>query len=261
MVIGAGYIGLEMAENLNHRGVRVDIVERADQILPRWTGGLHSVEQHLRGRGIAVHLSTTAAAFKPLADDRVGVELNNGTTIPADLVVLAAGVRPDTTLASAAGLALGEHGGIAVDTHMRTSDPTFGRPGTRWKPESGAAGQLPEPSGRAGQPAGAGGRRTSAAGRPNTGPPRHLDRQSLRDGGRRHWGPPSVNSKPRASTTAQFTSTRPVTPATTREQGDDAPEGALRPGDGRIFGAQACGFDGIDKRLDPGHGRAPGHDL
>lgn len=128
VVVGAGYIGLEMAENLHHRGVKVDVVELSAQILPPVDQEMAApVEQHLRARGIGIHLSTAAAAFRPLADadgpERVAVELDSGVTIAADLVILAAGVRPAVSLARDAGLTIGERGGITVDTHMRTSDP------------------------------------------------------------------------------------------------------------------------------------------
>jgi len=123
VVVGAGYIGLEMAENLHHRGVSVDVIELADQILPPVDREISvPVEQHLRTRGVGVRLSTAAAGFAPLEDERVRVELTDSTTIDADLVILAAGVRPSVELATAAGLELGERGGIKVDTHMRTSD-------------------------------------------------------------------------------------------------------------------------------------------
>lgn len=123
VVIGAGYIGLEMAENLRHRGAEVDVVELADQILPPLDHELSvPVESHLRSRGVAVHLETGAAALRETAAG-LDVELTDHTVLHADLVILSAGVRPNTDLARAAGLDLGPHGGIAVDTHMRTSDP------------------------------------------------------------------------------------------------------------------------------------------
>ena len=126
VVIGAGYIGLEMAENFQHRGARVHVVELADQILPPLDHEMSvPVEQHLRSRGVTLHLSTGAAAFTPRSDGGVNVELSNGELLAADLVILAAGVRPATGLAVEAGLALGPHGGIAVDEHMRTSDPAI----------------------------------------------------------------------------------------------------------------------------------------
>jgi NADPH-dependent 2,4-dienoyl-CoA reductase/sulfur reductase-like enzyme/peroxiredoxin family protein/rhodanese-related sulfurtransferase/TusA-related sulfurtransferase len=124
VVIGAGYIGLEMAENLHERGIAVEIVEMADQIMPPLDRELTTpMENYLRAHGITLHLRTAAAAFSPGREGRVKVELKNSTVIETDLVILAAGVRPSTELAVAAGIALGPLGGIRVDRHMCTSDP------------------------------------------------------------------------------------------------------------------------------------------
>ena len=124
VVIGAGYIGLEMAENLKHRGALVDVVEMSDQILPPLDHELSvPVEQHLRSRGISLHLSTAAAAFTARKGGGLNVELTDGSVLEADLVILSAGVRPNTSLARDAGLEIGPRGGITVDTHMQTSDP------------------------------------------------------------------------------------------------------------------------------------------
>jgi NADPH-dependent 2,4-dienoyl-CoA reductase/sulfur reductase-like enzyme/peroxiredoxin family protein/TusA-related sulfurtransferase/rhodanese-related sulfurtransferase len=124
VVIGAGYIGLEMAENLKHRGAVVDVVEMSDQILPPLDHEMSvPVEHHIRSRGITLHLSTAAAAFTERGDGRLNVELTDSTVLEADLVILSAGVRPNTALAAQAGLEIGPRGGITVDTHMRTSDP------------------------------------------------------------------------------------------------------------------------------------------
>jgi len=124
VIIGAGYIGLEMAENLHERGVAVEVVEMADQIMPPLDRELTTaVENYLRDRGIGLHLGTSAAAFAAGPGARVRVELKNSDVIETDLVLLAAGVRPATALAVAAGLELGPRGGIKVDEHMRTSDP------------------------------------------------------------------------------------------------------------------------------------------
>lgn len=123
-VIGAGYIGLEMAENLVHRGATVEVVELANQILPPLDREMSiPVEHHMRSRGVVVHLSTKAAAFTPRDGGGLHVELDNMTTLSVDMVILSVGVRPNTSLAVAAGLDLGPRGGIKVDTHMRTSDP------------------------------------------------------------------------------------------------------------------------------------------
>jgi len=124
VVVGAGYIGIEMAENFIHRGVDVDVVEMADQILPPLDKEMSvPIERHLKSRGVTLHLSTAVRAFTQGPGGRLRVELGNSELLLADQVILATGVRPRTELARAAGLELGERGGIKVDTHMRTSDP------------------------------------------------------------------------------------------------------------------------------------------
>lgn len=124
VVVGAGYIGLEMAENLRHRGAEVTVVELSDQIMPPLDKEVSiPVEQHIRGRGVELLLGTAAAAFTSAKDGGLRVELTNGTTRDADLVIMSAGVRPNVALALEAGLELGPRGGLLVDTHMRTSDP------------------------------------------------------------------------------------------------------------------------------------------
>ena len=123
VVIGAGYIGVEMAENLWQRGLAVEMVEMVDQILPPLDPEMvYPIEEHLRHYGVGLHLGAAAAAFDDAAG-RVAVTLTNGLRLEADMVILAVGVRPDVHLAREAGLELGPRGGIKVDPHMRTSDP------------------------------------------------------------------------------------------------------------------------------------------
>lgn len=123
VVIGGGYIGVEMAESLRERGLAVDVVEMVDQLMPPLDRELaRDLENHIRAHGVALHLGTAAAAFKD-EQGRVRVELTNGTMLTADLVILSVGVRPDVALAKQAGLDLGARGGIKVDAHLRTSDP------------------------------------------------------------------------------------------------------------------------------------------
>ncbi len=122
-VIGGGYIGLEMAENLRERGLTVDLVEMLPQLLPPLDPEMAwPLEEHARHEGVTLHLGAAAAAFHD-AGGAVTVELQNGTRITADLVILSAGVKPDVALARAAGLELGPRGGIKVDEYLRTSDP------------------------------------------------------------------------------------------------------------------------------------------
>lgn len=124
VVIGAGYIGLEMAENLRERGLAVAVVEMTDQIMPPLDKELTTpMENYLRAHGIALHLGTAAAAFTTDADGVLTVELTSGKLVKTSLVIMSAGVRPNTALALAAGLELGPRGGIKVDRHMRTSHP------------------------------------------------------------------------------------------------------------------------------------------
>jgi len=123
LVIGAGYIGLEMAENFHHRGVDVSVVELAEQILPPLDKEMSvPVERYLRGYGIELNLGTSVAAFQKGEGERIKAELANHKVLEVDIVILAIGVRPANQLAEAAGLKLGARGGVVVDTHMRTSD-------------------------------------------------------------------------------------------------------------------------------------------
>lgn len=119
VVIGAGFIGLEVVENLVERGFDVAVVELADQVLaPLDPEMAVLVADRLTERGAALHLGRTVAA----ADAR-SVVLDDGTELSADVLVAALGVRPDTGFAAAAGLEVDERGGLLVDERHRTSDP------------------------------------------------------------------------------------------------------------------------------------------
>jgi NADPH-dependent 2,4-dienoyl-CoA reductase/sulfur reductase-like enzyme/rhodanese-related sulfurtransferase len=124
VVIGGGFIGLETAENLIHAGFEVTLVEMLDQVLaPLDREFARLVEEHLKAHGLHLALGDGVASFKPGDDGALEVLTKSGKALPADLVILALGVRPDTALAKAAGLDIGERGGIRVNGHMRTSDP------------------------------------------------------------------------------------------------------------------------------------------
>ncbi len=124
VVIGGGFVGLEMAENLLHLGFDVTIVEMLDQLVaPLDREMARLVEGHVERHGVHLALGDGVAGFTRLPGGTLDVRTQSGKAYPADIVILALGVRPDTTLAKAAGLAIGELGGIRVDDHMRTSDP------------------------------------------------------------------------------------------------------------------------------------------
>ena len=123
VVVGGGYIGLEMAEALVQRGVEVAVVEQARQPMSTLDPDMGSlVADAMRNMGIALYLEETATAFDT-AGGEVTAVVTNARTLPADLVILGLGVRPNTELARRAGIPVGPTGGIVTDRRMRTSIP------------------------------------------------------------------------------------------------------------------------------------------
>jgi NADPH-dependent 2,4-dienoyl-CoA reductase/sulfur reductase-like enzyme/rhodanese-related sulfurtransferase len=124
VIVGGGFIGLEMAENLVHRGFDVTLLQRGNQVLdPIDPEMARIVECYLERHGARVVVGAEAIEFRQTEAGTLEVIAKSGETYPADIVVLGIGVRPDTALAKAAGLELGERGGIRVDEQMRTSKP------------------------------------------------------------------------------------------------------------------------------------------
>lgn len=122
VVVGAGFIGLEMAENLHHAGVDVSVVEMGNQVMAPVDFSIAAhLHQHLTQKGVSLYLEQAVAAFERKGDE-IRVMLKSGETIVADMVILSIGVRPETTLAKAAGLRIGETGGIWVDEYLQTSE-------------------------------------------------------------------------------------------------------------------------------------------
>lgn len=123
VVVGGGYIGLEMAEVLTHRGLAVSLVELEPQVMgpidPEMASPLH---EHLRLHGVDLCLGSSVTAIED-SDGLPTARLSTGRVIRTDLVILAVGVRPEVKLAAEAGLTIGQRRGIVVDDHMRTSDP------------------------------------------------------------------------------------------------------------------------------------------
>jgi NADPH-dependent 2,4-dienoyl-CoA reductase/sulfur reductase-like enzyme/rhodanese-related sulfurtransferase len=124
VVVGGGFIGLETAENLVHRKFEVTLVEMLDQVLaPLDREMARVVEGFVERNGIRLALNDGVAGFKQGGNGSLEVLTKSGKVYPADIVILALGVRPETALAKTAGLEIGERGGIRVDEHMRTSNP------------------------------------------------------------------------------------------------------------------------------------------
>jgi NADPH-dependent 2,4-dienoyl-CoA reductase/sulfur reductase-like enzyme len=251
VVIGGGYIGVEMAEALRERGLRVSLIELQEEIMVSLDHEMdRALVYHLESYGVSMHLGSAAAAFHDVAG-RVEVELQNGTRLITDLVILAIGVQPESTLAREAGLELGLRGSIKVDKHMRTSDPDIYAAGdavevTDMVTSEPTVVPLAGPANRQGRIV--------------------ADHIFGRDSAYRSTQGTSVVKV--FDMTAGGTG---ATEATLHRLGIDHekvyihPNGhagyypgthpmhlkmLFAPDDGRILGAQAVGFDGVDKRID-----------
>jgi NADPH-dependent 2,4-dienoyl-CoA reductase/sulfur reductase-like enzyme/rhodanese-related sulfurtransferase len=123
VVIGGGFIGLEMAENLRHRGLDVTLVEMNDQVfVPADREMAVTLEQHMTANGVRLVLGDGLKEIQPAGNSGAEVILNSGERIPADLIILSIGVRPDTEFVKKSGIAVSERGAIIVDNHMRVTN-------------------------------------------------------------------------------------------------------------------------------------------
>jgi NADPH-dependent 2,4-dienoyl-CoA reductase/sulfur reductase-like enzyme/rhodanese-related sulfurtransferase len=124
VVVGASFVGLEMAENLVRRGIGVTVVEALPQVMPALDPEMtEPVMRHLETNRVNLHLGDGVAGFEETAGEELAVHTQSGKKLDAGLVILGIGVRPETALARAAGLEVGGLGGIRVDETLRTSDP------------------------------------------------------------------------------------------------------------------------------------------
>jgi CoA-disulfide reductase len=125
VVIGGGYIGVEMAENLTHRGIKVALVEAAPHILAPFDSDMVTyAESELQDNGVGVILKDGVKAFKDY-ENRIGVILNSGKILETDMVILAIGVKPDTDFIKNTGIKLGSKGHILVNEYMQTNIPNI----------------------------------------------------------------------------------------------------------------------------------------
>jgi len=247
VVVGGGFIGLEAAENLRERGLDVTLVELAGQVLPPLDPEMAApLAAKLQEHGIRVELGTQITKVLPRT-----VVLADGRTVPADLVLMSIGVRPDSTLARQAGLAVGERGGIAVDAMMRTSDPGIYAVGDAAEKRDVLSGEpiliplanLANRHGRlvadaiAGREVGARAATGTAVVRvfELTAAATGWNEKKLRAAGRPYQ---AVHLHP-GSHAGYYPGASPI-----------ALKVLFDPRDGRILGAQAVGADGVDKRID-----------
>ena len=253
VAIGAGFIGLEMAEQLHHKGLSVELVELQDQVLPQLDKKMTMLlESELRHHDIGVTLGDGIECFVPTAD-ALECHLKSGKVLKADFVVLSMGVRPDTQLARDAGLALGPRGHISVNEFQQTSDPDIYAAGDAVETKElvfGGRTALPMggPANRQGRVAADHMLRPETA-RPYLG---SLGTAIVRAfdvaAGVTGWTEKRMQEagKPCASVIVNdhqhatyFPGAKPLTLKLVWD-----------PQDGRVVGAQATGSEGVDKRLD-----------
>jgi NADPH-dependent 2,4-dienoyl-CoA reductase/sulfur reductase-like enzyme/rhodanese-related sulfurtransferase len=256
VVVGGGYIGLEMAEQLRRRGLGVTVVEAMPQVMmpldPEMAAWLHA---ELKGNGVALHLGDPVAAFeapKPGENARASVVvLRSGRRIEADTVVLGLGVRPETSLARNAGLELGTMGGVRVNEHMQTSDPRIYAVGDAVEVRDRVTGAwaivpLAGPANRQGRIAAENifGRSTRYEGTWGTAILRLFELSA---------GCTGANEKALRKANIAFQAVH-LHPGSHAGYYPGAEPIAIKvlfaPDTGRLLGAQAVGHDGVDKRID-----------
>ncbi len=143
VIVGGGFIGLEMAENLVHLGLAVTVVEMLDQVMPPLDADVADrVASRLRERGVRLALGDGVAGFERAEGDVLSVRTKSGAAYDADLVLLAIGVRPEAGLAKQAGLELGARGGIKVNAQMQTSDARIWAVGDAVEVEDVVSGEM-----------------------------------------------------------------------------------------------------------------------
>jgi NADPH-dependent 2,4-dienoyl-CoA reductase/sulfur reductase-like enzyme/rhodanese-related sulfurtransferase len=252
-VIGAGFIGLEVAEQFIHLKKSVTLIEAQAQILPPLDPAMTLLmADELRTHGIELLLGDAIAGFSPTPSG-LDCQLASGRRVAADLVVLAIGVRPDTTLARTAGLALGPRGHIQVDEFLRTSDPAIYAAGDAIETRDLLTG---EPT-------------TVPLGGPANRQGRHIADHLFRPAAARPYAGALGTAIVRAfGVTAGLTgwtekrlraAARPYRTVTVHDNHHASYYPGAKPlvlkllwdpSDGRVLGAQCTGLAGVDKRLD-----------
>jgi NADPH-dependent 2,4-dienoyl-CoA reductase/sulfur reductase-like enzyme/rhodanese-related sulfurtransferase len=253
VVVGGGFIGLEMAENLAQRGLQVTVLEMLNQVMPPMDAEMaEPIQQRLQERGVKLALGDGLAAFERAHSGRISVVAKSGATHEADIAILAIGVRPEVSLAKAAGLQIGERGGIRVDAQMRTSDPKIWAVGDAVEVIDVVTGQpavipLAGPANRQGRVAAdvICGRQSSFRGVQGTAicsvfgmaaAMTGASEKSLKRAGITNYEVAYLHPGQHAG---YFPGAKPLHLKL-----------IFRRGDGKVLGAQACGEEGVDKRID-----------
>lgn len=252
VVVGAGFIGLEMAENLHHAGIAVSVVEMGNQVMAPIDFSMAAyIHQHLSQKGVSLYLEEGVTHFQR-TDQGITVFLKSGKTIPADMVLLSIGVRPATALAQQAGLKLGETGGIWVDEHLETSEKDIYAVGDAIEYPHPLTGKpwlnyLANPANRQGRIVAdnmAFGNTVSYEGAIGTSIAKVFDMTVASTGlaakRLKQWGMEYQSSVTHsASHAGYYPDALPLTLKLT-----------FHPQTGKLYGAQCIGFEGVDKRID-----------
>lgn len=252
VVVGAGFIGLEMAENLHHAGVAVSVVEMGNQVMAPIDFSMAApIHQHLIEKGVSLYLEEGVTRFRR-TEEGITVFLKSGKSIPADMVLLSIGVRPATVLAQQAGLELGETGGIRVDEHLETSVKDIYAVGDAIEYPHPLTGEpwlnyLANPANRQGRIVAdnmALGNTTSYEGAIGTSIAKVFDMTVASTGlaakRLKQWGMEYQSSVTHsASHAGYYPDALPLTLKLT-----------FHPKTGKLYGAQCVGYEGVDKRID-----------
>ena len=252
LVIGAGFIGLEMAENFHDLGLGVTLIEMGNQILaPIDFPVAAMVQQHIRSKGVNLRLSTAVTGFTKNGES-LEVSLNNGETLIADMVLLSIGVRPDTRLAIAAGLKIGNARGIWVNDYLQTSDPDIYAVGDAIEFENPITGQslityLAGPANKQGRICANNvvlGNVHKYKGAINTAIVKVFDMTVATAGtATKHLKAANINHIVSTTHSGSHAAYYPDAKQMTIQI-------AFSPDDGRLLSAQVAGYDGVDKRID-----------
>ena len=251
VVIGAGFIGLELVENLVRQGIETTVVELQDQVLPPFDKEMTTpIARELSSYGVPLLLGQSAAEFEPVAEGLI-IRMQSGQRIPAQMIVLGVGVRPENKLAVEAGLETGPRGGIRVNEHLQTSDPDIYAVGDAIEVRdfvTGDAAQVPlaGPANRQGRIAADHifGRATRYRGTQGTAIVRVFGRTAAMTGA-------SEKVLQRSNRSYRKVYVHPTDHAT-YYPGAQAMTLKLLfdPKTGKVLGAQAVGATGVDKRID-----------
>lgn len=253
LVVGGGFIGLEMMENLVERGIDVTLLEAGTQVMaPLDPEMAEPILAHIRSKGVTVALGDACAAFERGAGGRgLVARTRGGQEFAADMAMLVIGVRPETALAKAAGLELGARGGVRVDEHMRTSDPAIYAVGDAVETKDWVTGEwtlcaLAGPANRQGRIAA-----DNIAGRPS----RFRGTQGTSVVGILGLTAACTGANEKTLKRMDIPYAKVYTHANNHAgyyPGATTVDMKLlfNPKDGTILGCQATGFEGVDKRVD-----------